>query len=217
MHTYAKVTKDIQVAARAIAQGRAVAFPTGTSYGLAVNALDGHALQRLRNLKGRGREKTFTVCLREDLWDTFLDLADEEQALLAKHQNQPLTLLVKPAPELEHLAQDGRVGLRVVDHPIMQAFVDSLEVPITATSANISGQPACYSAQCIVDAFPGLLDPSDTRHGDIERAGSTTYDLSLGSILDGGMLPEKMPTTIARIVGSDVEIVRQGAVDLTSA
>lgn len=211
MHTYAEVTKDIAVGSRIIAEGRVVAFPTGTSYGLAVNALAGHGLQRLRNLKGRSPGKTFTVCMREGLWDTYLSLTKEDRQLLEKYTYKPLTLLVEPKLGLEHLAQDGRVGLRVVDHPIMQEFVNVLDVPITATSANISGEPACYDVQSILAAFPGLLDPTDIRHGDIQRAGKTTYDLSLGAILDGGRLPEKEPTTIVRVENETIHVVRSGA------
>ncbi len=179
-------------------QGRLVAFPTGTAYGLAADARQGFALQRLRNLKARPTAKSFTVFLKEELWDEFFDLTDNEKKLLEANQNQPLTLLVHPQPSLKHLAQDDRVGLRVIDHPLMQELADEFAGPLTATSANKSGQPPCYSPDEIEKAFPYLIDNHNT------------YDLSLAAIIDAGPLPIKPPTTIARLDGDKLTIIRPG-------
>lgn len=183
--------------------GRLVAFPTGTAYGLAADALQGFALQRLRNLKNRPAEKSFTVFLTESLWNKFFDLTPAELALLQSHRNQPLTLLVRPRPALAHLAQDSRVGLRVIDHPMMQSLADDFDVPLTATSANKYGQPPCYSPTEIEKAFPYLIDHHHT------------YDLSLAAILDAGLLPANPPSTILRLDGDKITIIRSGRLRLS--
>lgn len=193
------VTNDIHEAARVIREGRVVAFPTGTSYGLAVAALSGHALQRLRNLKERPQEKTFTVFMRPTLWDTHLIVTKPELVLLQHMRNQPLTLLVCPNDTLAHLAQEGRIGVRVIDHPLMEQLAAVLDVPLTATSANKSGKEPCRTPACIEQTFPWRIDES-------------TYDLSLGCILDGGTLPQRQPTTIARLDDDKAIIVRQGGI-----
>lgn len=188
-------------------QGRIVAFPTSTAYGLAADARQGFALQRLRNLKNRPTEESFTVFLKETRWDEFFDLTPQERKLLQTNQNQPLTLLVRPKPSLEHLAQDNRVGLRIIDHPLMQELADEFAGPLTATSANKSGEPPNYSPDEIEKAFPYLIDNYNT------------YDLSLAAIIDAGPLPPNPPTTIARLDGEKITIVRQGrltAADLTN-
>lgn len=208
---YVEIGKDVGRAARTTQTGRVVAFPSGTSYGLAVDALQGHALQRLRNMKGRPPEKAFTIFLDEPLWDMFLRLTAVERMVLQRLRQQPLTLLVRPRPALAHLARADLVGLRVIDHPLMQGLAEAAAVPLTATSANISGEESCYSPADVRAKFPGRLDPNDTRYGDIARAGPTTYDLSLGYILDGGELSRQASTTVAKIVGSAVEIARAGA------
>jgi len=192
-----KQSKDIKEAAWILQQGRVVAFPTRSSYGLAADALQGFALQRVRNMKKRPAEKTFSVFMRDALFPLFLKLTSAERDFLAAHKNSLLTLLVEPTEELSHLAQDGRVALRVIDHPLMQSLADTLDVPLTATSANIAGVEPCYSPAEIQKAFPGKLD-------------ETTYDLSLGLILDGGTLPKKEPSTIARLDGDKVIVVRKG-------
>lgn len=178
--------------------GRVVAFPTGTAYGLAADALQGFALQRLRNLKNRPTEKSFTIFLRETLWHEFFDLTLEEKKLLHANKNQPLTLLVHPKSSLEHLAQDGLVGLRVSDHPLMQELADEFTGPLTATSANKSGEEPCYSPDAIEKTFPWLIDTHET------------YDLSLAAIIDAGVLPPNSPTTIARLDGDKITILRPG-------
>lgn len=193
------VTSDIHDAARVIREGRVVAFPTGTSYGLAVDALSGHALQRLRNLKERPQEKTFTVFMQPALWDRYLMLTVPERILLQRMYNQPLTLLVYPNDALAHLVQEGRIGVRVIDHPLMEQLAAVLDVPLTATSANKSGKEPCRTPACIEQTFPWQIDES-------------TYDLSLGCILDGGTLPQRQPTTIARLDDDKAIIVRQGEV-----
>ncbi len=208
--SYLTVTQTVGSLVPYLAEGRIVAFPTGTSYGLAVDALQGWALQRLRNLKGRPQEKTFTVFMRKNLYHKFLQLTSAEEELLEKMVGKPLTLLVKPTPELVHLAQKGRVGLRVIDHPLMQQLVDTVEVPLTATSANRAGQPPLFSSADIQKEFTNPL-PNDRLGEENPRgAAGTTFDLSLAAILDGGILSTKKPTTIAKVVGEKIEIIRLG-------
>lgn len=208
---YAPITTDITHAVRIIQQGRVVAFPSGTSYGLAVDALQGHALQRLRNLKQRQADKTFSILLKNQLWDTYFAMTDEEKNMLKKYDGKALTLLVRPKGLLDHLAQDGKVGLRVVDHPLLHAFVEALDVPITSTSANVSGQDPCYTTACVVKTFPGKIDPATPGY---ERAGDTTYDLSLGCILDGGNLEPERISTVAQIDHGKIHIIRKGVLEL---
>ncbi len=197
---YAIITKDPNIAADTVIQGRVTAFPTHTSYGLAANALMGHALQRVRNLKKRPQEKPLSVFMPESLWDTYLELLAEERIFLQEHTGAALTLLVRPKAALAHLASNGKVGLRMIDHPLMQQLADIAQVPLTATSANIAGVNACYDVDCIAAAFPSKQD--------------TTYDVSLGCILDGGSLPFKSVSTVAQLTDSGVEIIRQGALVL---
>lgn len=195
---YVNSTQDIRKVIDVLHTGRVAAFPTGTSYGLAADALQGHALQRLRNLKERPEEKTFTVFLDESKWDQFFHLTLAEKDFLAAHANSPLTLLVKPRPALEHLALEGRVGLRVIDHPTMRELAQGYLSPLTATSANVSGHDSSFSPERIRQEFPGRVD-------------ETTYDLSLALILDVGELPPSKPSTIVRLEGKEATTVRPGA------
>lgn len=176
-----------------------VAVPTGTAYALACDALQGHALQRLRELKQRPQEKSFTIFMPNQVMHQLMNILMQEQRLWDKYMGQPLTLLVKPKEPLRHLSQNDRIGLRMIDHPLIQALADATQVPLTASSANISGQPPAYDPEAILKQFPGVQDDG------------TTYNLSLAVILDGGTLPQNPTTTIARLDDDKITIIRQGA------
>ncbi|MBI4022340.1 MAG: L-threonylcarbamoyladenylate synthase [Candidatus Andersenbacteria bacterium] len=205
-------TIEISKAAAIIQQGRLVAFPTSTSYGLAADALQGHALQRLRNLKGRPQDKPFTVFMKPSLYTMHVLLTDLERTVCQEFTGRPLTLLVTPRASLMHIAKNGLVGLRSIDHPLMAQLAAAVDVPLTATSANFSGGPPCYSPPCIRATFLNPLPDNRLGEANPRGASGTTYDLSLGAILDGGELPPRLPTTIARLDGDRVVIIRPGAV-----
>lgn len=207
------LTTDIAQAVSFIAAGRIVAFPTGTSYGLAADATQGYALQRLRILKGRPQDQTFTVMLKSSLWSEYLQLTSVESDFLQRVKKQPLTLLVKPQPSLDHLADDGLVGLRLIDHSVMEQFCQAVSVPLTATSANRTGQPPCFSPACVQSIFPGIIPDDQLEESNPRGASGTTYNLSLACVLDGGVLPQCPPTTIFRLTGPDsFTITRPGAI-----
>ncbi len=203
----ASLTTNISEAVAAIQSGRVVAFPTGTSYGLGADALQGHAIQRVRNLKARPADKALTVCMKPELYDTYFSLTEAEASLIQKYTGQAVTVLLTPQESLAYLSQNGKVGLRMVDHPMMKELVQQLDVPITATSANISGQESCYDTKCIQDSFPGIVKPE----GEDPTLG-TTYDLSLAVILDAGQLPSTPASTLVSVEDGKLQVLRQGSV-----
>lgn len=214
MSQYAQLTTDINTARRFLTEGRIVAFPTGTSYGLAADVLQGHALQRLRNIKGRPANKTFTIFMADELWSRFLDLTVKEEQLLRKLFGQPLTVLVKPWEDIQYLAGDhGLVGLRLIDHPLMEKLAENYDAPLTATSANYAGGEPCFAPECVLNTFPGKLPDDRLGEEDPRGASGTTYDLSLACVLDGGTLPESLPTTIVHFKDrNNFEILRPGTI-----
>ena len=140
-----------------------------------------------------------------------MELTAAEIDFIAKRAGQAITLLVKPKTSLDHLSQDGRIGLRFIDHPFMAALAEAAQVPLTATSANISDTPACFDVACVEKNFPGRL-PDDLlkwyEPADLAGAKDTTYDLSLGCILDGGTLAASEASTIVRLDGEKITVIR---------
>ena len=186
---------QVAEAAAAIGRGEIVAFPTETYYGLAVDALDGAALDRLFTFKGRDGEKA-SALLVADL-DMLAGLCAEVSArahdLAAAHWPGPLTLALLAKPDLPPaIVREGFVAARVSSHPVAQALVLAAGRPITATSANPAGAaPARTAAQ--VRAYFG----AEGFH-----------------VLEGGQTPGGPPSTLVRLRGNDVELLRKGAIAL---
>ena len=180
-------------AAAAICRGEIVAIPTETYYGLAVDALDRAALERLFAVKGRGGEKA-SALLVADL-AMFAELCAEVPArayeLVAAHWPGPLTLALPARPDLPPaIVHEGFVAARVSSHPAAQALVAMVGRPVSATSANPAGAaPARTVAK--VRAYFG----ADAVH-----------------FLDGGQTAGGPPSTLVRMRGHNIEILRQGAI-----
>jgi len=187
---------DIAVAAAAITAGRVVAYPTETFYGLAVDALSEEALSRLAALKGRGAEKAFSLLVadRNMLSTLCREISDLAEELIRQHWPGPLTLALPARPVLpSSIVSDGYVAVRISPNPLAQALVTAAGRPITATSANPAGAPPPQSADEVAAYFPA---PSCL-------------------ILNGGTTPGGRPSTLARVQGNHLEILRDGAVTLT--
>lgn len=173
-----------------LSHGQIVAYPTGTSYGLGVHALDQRALERLHALKKRSPDKTYTVLLPDRAPERFVDWTDDERRVFIALRNRPLTMLARAKQPLRHLEKDGRVGIRTPDHPFTRELTAVLPFPITATSANVSGE----SAAC------GPLD--------LEALAQNTRLYAV----EGGSLPKCLPSTIVAWESGQWRIVRAGDV-----
>jgi L-threonylcarbamoyladenylate synthase len=186
---------DIAAAVAALARGEVIGFPTETFYGLGVDALDAGALERLRALKGRDAEKAISVLVTEALVDRVVaEVSPAARALMAAHWPGPLTLALPARPGLpEGLVLEGCVAVRWSPHPIAQALVEGLGRPVTATSANPAGAPTPTSA-----------------------AGVRAYFGAGCLIVDGGETPGGLPSTLVRVRGDVVEVLRAGAVAITA-
>lgn len=182
---------DVGEAVAALARGEVIGFPTETFYGLGVDALDPAALDRLRALKGRGAEKAISVLVDAATLDAVVaEISPRARALMDAHWPGPLTLALPARPGLpEGLVMDGCIAVRHSPHPIAQALVAALGRPITATSANAAGAPPPTSA-----------------------AGVRAYFGDRYLVVDGGDTPGGLPSTLARVRGDVVEVLRAGAV-----
>ena len=182
--------EDIRAAVAALARGEVVGFPTETFYGLGADALDPAALERLRAVKGRGVEKATSLLVTEAMLEALVaEVSPRARALMAAHWPGALTLALPARPGLpEGLVSDGCVAVRCSPHPVAQALVAGLGRPLTATSANPAGAPPPTTAAGVRGYFPDCL------------------------VVDGGDTPGGKPSTLVRVRGDVVEILRAGAV-----
>jgi L-threonylcarbamoyladenylate synthase len=184
----------LQEAAKWIRAGGLVALPTDTLYGLAADPFRADAIARVFTVKGRaqGHALPLIAADADQIAARLSPLSPVAERLAAKFWPGPLTLLI-PAPAA--LARDvtggtGRVAVRVPAHDIARAICRAADRPITATSANRSGQPA-------------TADPAE-----VERALGEDIDL----LIDTGPTRGGAPSTIVDVTGATPRLVRAGAV-----
>ena len=188
---------DADAIARAIdtlRSGQLVVFPTETFYGIAADALSSAALERIYALKGREPGKPIALIAAESASAFALarDVTDAARRLAAIFWPGPLTLVMPARAGLPDgiVGPDG-VGVRVSSHPVARALAAGLGSPITATSANLSGDPPAAA---------------------IESA-RASLGARVSVYLDGGTLRGGAPSTVVSFDSASFRIVRAGAID----
>jgi len=209
-------------AVQALTEGRLVAFPTETVYGLAARALDADAVARLLRVKGRKTGHAITLAIKsaEEARDYVPDMSPLAQRLARRCWPGPLTLVVDDShaeslvkqlpPSVRQAASpEGTVGLRVPGHPIILDVMELVAGPLALTSANRTGQPDPCSARQVLDALDGdvdlVLDDGPTRFGQpssVVRVRANQYEL-----LRAGVVPER---TLKRLTSSMILFVCTG-------
>jgi L-threonylcarbamoyladenylate synthase len=185
----------IHEAAHWILNGGIVAVPTDTLYGLAVDPFRTDAVTRLFAAKGRAAGQAVPLIAADTVQVTeqLAPLSRQAARLADRFWPGPLTVLV-PAPVslARHVdGGTGKVGVRVPDHDVARAIAAACGRPITATSANLSGDPAT--------AVPD----------DVERMLGDRIDL----LVDTGPTPGGRPSTIVDATANEPRLVRAGAIE----
>lgn len=186
----------VAYAADKIRSGDVLGMPTDTFYGLAADPFNLRAVDRVYEIKSRSRHKPLSLLIESV--DQASDLAwpvPETFYLLARRfWPGPLTVIVKADPKLplKVTANTGNVALRVPASEIPLAIIRAAGLPITATSANLSGASECTTAVQVRDQL-----------GDV-----------LNLIVDGGTSPRDVASTIVDLTNEDGtwRLLRQGAI-----
>ncbi len=180
----------------ALNAGNVVALPTDTFYGLAVDPINLRAVDRIYEIKTRARHKPLSllICEVEQAYDLAREIDTAFDRLAEKFWPGPLTIIVKAGSKLplRVTASTGNVALRVPEAAISRAVVAKLGLPITATSANLSGHAECTYANCVMNQLGEQIP----------------------LIVDGGPTARSIPTTIVDLSGGGNSwmIVREGAI-----
>jgi L-threonylcarbamoyladenylate synthase len=183
----------IAEAARVLATGGAVVYPTETVYGLGVDAFDAAALERLAALKVRFGRQPISVLIGDVamLRQIAEDIPAAAATLMARFWPGPLTLVLSARPGLSAVltAASGSIGVRLSSHPIARALVRRFGRPITAPSANPAGRPPATTIDMARGYFADRVD----------------------LYLDGGRLPGEPASTVVD-VRAEMRVIRAGAV-----
>ena len=185
---------DIEEAGGLLAAGQVVAIPTETVYGLAANALDGDAVLRIFEAKGRPQDNPLIVHISalEQLEDLAEELSPAVYQMAEHFWPGPLTMVVKKKAVIPDRTSAGldTVGIRMPSHPVARAIIDASGVPLAAPSANTSGKPSPTTARDVLDDMNGKIP----------------------AIVDGGACSVGVESTVVDMTGDWPQILRPGAI-----
>ena len=187
-------SSELEQAVKEIQSGGVVMIPTDTLYGLAVDPRNRNAIERLFMVKGRTAANAVAmICADlEQVEREFGLLSDLAKELSRLFWPGPLTMVIDGNNLMKKngVSLDGSVGVRVPSHPVARALANAVGHPITATSANRSGERA---PKAVTEASKTILE-------------------SVGLILDAGELIGGLPSTIVDVRTKPVRLVRVGAI-----
>src|SRR3989304_7287193 len=174
--------------------GGLIVFPTDTVYGLAALPFQAQFVERLYGVKGRSSQKAIGILLgdRAHLAQVIASMNPIAARLAEAFWPGPLTLVVPRHPDLPYaLASDETIGVRMPDHPAALALLHQ-SGPLAVTSANLSGRQNTGTAQEVLDQLRGRVH----------------------LVLDGGLVPGGVPSTVVDCTGAQPIVLRQGPVTL---
>ncbi|NOK59924.1 MAG: threonylcarbamoyl-AMP synthase [Chloroflexi bacterium AL-W] len=184
----------IQMAAYTLLEGKLVAFPTETVYGLGANATDMQAVDRIFVAKGRPSSDPLIVHIatHEQLSQVAHAVPAIALELARVFWPGPLTLILPRHPSIPSNVTANRdtVAVRMPNHSVAQALLQVAAVPIVAPSANLFAHPSPTTAQHVFDDLHGRVD----------------------IILDGGPTPIGLESTVVSLIEDEPAILRPGGI-----
>ncbi|MEN6625110.1 MAG: L-threonylcarbamoyladenylate synthase [Candidatus Sumerlaeia bacterium] len=183
----------IEDAVDCLLEGGVISLPTETVYGLAADATNPRAVERLFALKGRERSKSITLLIDSPrlLAGIARNVTVEVRRLMEAFWPGPLTIIFqKRAGNFDHVSPGETIGVRLPDHSVPLALMQALARPLACTSANLSELPDATNADQIIDYFGEKLN----------------------LVLDSGELPPAPPSTVLDVTKEPYRILRQGPV-----
>ena len=187
----------ISYVADRIRSGHVLGMPTDTFYGLAADPFNLRAVELIYIVKSRLKHKPLSLLVESvDQAEELADISsnDNFNILAEKYWPGPLTIIVKAAARLplKVTANTGNVAIRVPAATIPMEVIRAAGVPITATSANVSGASECTTASCV----------------------RTQLGERIPLIVDGGPSPRSVASTIVDLTDSSGgwRVLREGAI-----
>jgi L-threonylcarbamoyladenylate synthase len=171
-----------------------IVYPTETFYGLGANCFSPEAIKKIFILKKRDRTKPLSVVIsdRRMLDSVAREIPPAAEPFIKRYWPGPLTLIFPANPLLpdELLGTTKSIGVRLPAHEGLRDLVKNAGFPITATSANISGEEELSDPKKVIDTFESKVD----------------------CIVDGGKTRGGRPSTVIDLTFPVPQILREGAI-----
>lgn len=184
--------ESLKVVKKEIENDNLVIFPTETVYGIGANALSDKAVQKIFAVKERARNNPLIVHLKDknEITKYAIIQNDIEKKLIDAFMPGPFTLILKKKNIIPSsvTANMDTVGIRIPINKIAHQFLDFVNVPIAAPSANISSRPSGTRVEDIQDEFDDLVN----------------------FIIDGGESQIGLESTVVKVINNIPTILRPG-------
>jgi L-threonylcarbamoyladenylate synthase len=189
-----ETSEDLSAAVAALKRGDVIIFPTETLYGLGADALDGAAVEKVFQLKGRDPRNPIPVLVadQEMLQTLVAEIPTTAQKLMERYWPGPLTLVLPGRKSIPKRLSNptGGVGIRISSQPIATVLIKELGRPLTATSANPSGKEPARTLQEAKAYFASQVE----------------------LFVDGGTLTSTTGSTVVEAMEDTIRIIRQGEI-----
>ena len=185
---------EIAEAGKMIAEGKLVAFPTETVYGLGANALNEEAVRNIYLAKGRPSDNPLIVHIaeKEDIVPLVKEVTPKAKALIDAFFPAPLTIILNKSDKVGKVVSGGldTVAVRMPKNEIARKLIKASGCPIAAPSANTSGLPSPTRVKYVIDDMMGKID----------------------GIIDGGDCEFGVESTVITLATDVPTLLRPGAV-----
>jgi L-threonylcarbamoyladenylate synthase len=193
IHTESLSDQEFDLILTVLRAGGVIGFPTDTAYGLGADAFNIHAVSEIFKLKGRPESKPILLLVDSlEMTAVIAQPAPLFERVAGAFWPGPLTLVLPAHSRVPEIvtAGTGTVGVRWPVARFATRLVRRFGGPVTATSANVSGQPSCITA-------------AEVR---------SQLDDRLPLLIDGGELPERTGSTILDLTSDPPAVLREGPI-----
>lgn len=190
--------ESIAAAVAALERGDVIVFPSETLYGLGADALQGAAVEKVFQLKGRDPRNPIPVLVanREMLFTLVEQIPAAAETLIARFWPGPLTIVLPARAGIPRplVNATGGIGVRISSQPIAAELLNRLGRPLTATSANPAGIAPARTMDQARKYFAGQIEV----------------------FIDGGELTSRTGSSVVEIAGERVRLIRAGDIGISA-
>lgn len=185
LNNQSQINKTAKVAAGVLKSGGVVVYPTDTLYGLGANAFNEDAIAKVQKMKKQNRDKPISVVVRDIKMARRIACIDlKVEKILNRIWPGPITAVLRKKDIIPYILTGAgeTVAVKISDNKFISALLSKIDFPVTATSANISGENNLLKPEEIIEKLGGGKTSPDLfiNAGEIKNpAASTIIDLTM--------------------------------------
>ena len=191
------IVKNIDIIINELTNGNVVVIPTDTVFGLACSIYNENAIKKIFQIKQRPLQQPLSIAIKNKEYFNIVskEISDIANKIIDKYFPGQVTIVLKKTNLVSNIITGNQdyVGIRIPDDKNIQYILNNIDFPIVLTSANIHGYPNCESVYEV----------------------NNQIGEHVNYILDGKINKNKYESTVVKVVGDKIDILRQGIINIT--